>query len=169
MANAIKRRLKIRSPSQVFVELGRLTLEGLSQGLVAGGESAKKVLESTAQALVDTAKGAFGGANMLSGIIDMDPTITPVLDLSNVERDAKKLGDLTNVVPITAAASFGQASAVSQGVSAAQQASSEATAAGTPTFMFEQNNYSPEALSDVDIYRQTKNQLGQIKNALGVS
>ena len=97
----------------------------------------------------------------------MQPTITPVLDLSQVERDARKLGGLTNVTPITAAASYGQASAISDAQRKAMAQTAQAVQGGT-TLMFEQNNYSPEALSDVEIYRQTKNQLGHIKNALGL-
>jgi hypothetical protein len=105
--------------------------------------------------------------DMLGGLADLNPTITPVLDLTNVQQGAKKLSDLTNVTPITAAASFGQASAISQ----AQQAAADAQAASTPgtTFTFEQNNYSPKALSEVEVYRQTKNQLAQAKSALGLS
>ena len=34
-----------------------------------------------------------------------------------------------------------------------------AAAAGAPNITFEQNNYSPESLSDATIYRQTNNQL----------
>ena len=37
------------------------------------------------------------------------------------------------------------------------------------SFRFEQNNYSPEALSDLEIYRQTRNQLSQVKDALGLN
>jgi len=35
--------------------------------------------------------------------------------------------------------------------------------------VFEQNNYSPESLSEIEIYRQTKNQLSQLKSALSLS
>jgi len=170
MVGAIRRQLKMKSPSQIFVEIGRLTMEGLVKGLSAGGEAAKTTMANTADNLVDATKSALAKVpSMMSGIIDMDPTITPVLDLSSVEKDAQKLGDLTNVVPISAAASYGQATAVSQEVSATQRAGEEAAAAAGVAFSFEQNNYSPEALSDVEIYRQTNNQLSQLKGVLGLA
>ena len=92
--------------------------------------------------------------------------ITPVLDISQVKKDAKGLPALTNVTPITAATSYGQA-ATSLGHTTGAGGDGQA-AAGRTTFNFEQNNYSPEALSDVEIYRKTKNQLGQLKSVLGV-
>jgi len=169
MVQAIRKRLKMKSPSQIFVEIGRLTMEGLAQGLSEGSASVKTTMANTANNLVDATKSALAKVpSALSGIIDMDPTITPVLDLSTVEKDAQKLSDLTNVVPISAAASFGQASTVSQEVSAAQRVAAEEAAAAGVSFNYEQNNYSPEALSDVEIYRQTRNQLSQVKEGLGL-
>ena len=168
MAKAIRKALKMKSPSQIFVEIGRLTMAGLAEGLSAGREGIAQTMEGTAKSLVDATKSALAQVSSeMSGIIDMDPTITPVLDLSSVEKDAQKLGDLTNVVPITAAASYGQATSIS----AEQQAMEMETAARHKevSFNFEQNNYSPEALSDLEIYRQTRNQLSQVKGALGLT
>jgi hypothetical protein len=169
IVNAIKRRLKIKSPSQIFVELGKLTMDGLAKGFDDGGDGASAAMSAAAGKLVDTAQSTLGKVpGILDGLVDMDPTITPVLDLSNVERGAKQLGDLTNVTPITAAASYGQAASISAAQSeAASDAASAAGGAG-PTFKFEQNNYSPEALSEIEIYRQTKNQFSQLKGLVGV-
>jgi len=169
MVNAIKRALKIKSPSQIFIELGQLTLDGLSQGIDKGGDGAKKALQSTAADLVNTARSTLGRLpSALGDMMDLDPTITPVLDLSSVKRDAAKLGDLTNVVPITAAASFGQASAISTEKAAAGAEQAAAAASAGPSFNFEQNNYSPEALSEIEIYRQTRNQFSQLKSLVGI-
>jgi hypothetical protein len=168
IVNAIKRALRIKSPSQVFQELGQLTMDGLAKGFDDGGAGAAAALTNAAGNIIDTAKGAFGEmSGMLDGVMDLDPTITPILDLSNVEKDAQKLSDLTNVTPITAAASYQQASSISTAQSAAaDQAATDASAG--PTFKFEQNNYSPESLSEIEIYRQTKNQFSQLKTLVGV-
>lgn len=169
MVNAIKRRLKIKSPSQIFVELGQLTMDGLSKGISDGSDGATKALTSSADDLVAAAQATLGKVpDLLGGITDMEPTITPVLDLSQVQKDAQQLSDLTNVTPITAAASFGQATAASQEVSASQQAVADAMAVAKPTFEFNQNNYSPEALSEIEIYRQTNNQLSTLKRVVGI-
>jgi hypothetical protein len=168
MVNAIKRELKIKSPSQIFAELGKLTMDGLVQGFGRGEDNAKKVLATAAGNLVSTAQNALNKmSSPLDGIMDLDPTITPVLDLSNVEQGAKRLGDLTNVVPITAAVSYGQAASISTATQAAAEAAGTAGQAGS-TFNFTQHNTSPESLSEIEIYRQTRNQFSQIRSLVGV-
>jgi hypothetical protein len=69
------------------------------------------------------------------------------------------------VTPISAAASFGQASLISAEQTAAQSEQVAVSPGGT-SVKFEQNNYSPESLSEIEIYRQTKNQLSQLRSAL---
>jgi tape measure domain-containing protein len=169
MVNAIKSKLKIKSPSQVFAEIGKFTTQGFARGLndtadtvitAAGdlGDNAATALRSSLSSVLDTV-----GAE-----IDPTMTITPVLDLDQLRKDAGGIKDLGNVIPITAAASYGQASATSQEVSATQRSLADSVITQAPSLVFEQNNYSPEALSDVEIYRKTKNQLGQLKSVLGV-
>jgi phage-related protein len=169
MPGAIKKLLGIHSPSTVFAEIGEQTMMGFVVGVENTQPALEGSIESAADNVIDAAKSSFGNMpDLLGDVMDMEPVITPVLDLTQVEKDAQKIGDISNVVPITAAGSFGQAAATSQEVSAAQRAAEEAAAAGGVSFSYEQNNYSPEALSDVEIYRQTKNQLSQVKAGLGL-
>jgi tape measure domain-containing protein len=168
MVASIKRQLGIKSPSRVMAEVGKFTAQGVIQGL----QMTSQAVANAAAGVGDNAAEALRGSlsqisDVLSSEVDPNLTITPVLDLDQVRKDAQSLGNLTSDASITAATSFGQASSVSQEVSASQKAAADAAAAA-PTFNFEQNNYSPESLSDVEIYRQTKNQLGQLKSALGV-
>jgi hypothetical protein len=100
-------------------------------------------------------------AEAASQNIDASPTITPVLDLTNIQNGSKTLASMLNVVPITAAASFGLAS----GISPEQNSPGGDTEEKAP-IQFEQNNTSPEALSSIEIYRQTKNQLSQARPVL---
>jgi hypothetical protein len=165
-----KKALGIKSPSQVFMTIGRQTMEGLAVGLASGGEQTSKVMGDVAKSVIDAASDEFGKApNVLEGIMDMDPTITPVLDLSNVEASAKRLGELTTP-PVLATVSAGQASNISAETAQLRQDwENKRDAEPVPTQInLEQNNYSPESLSDTEIYRQTKNQLGQLKHVLGV-
>ena len=89
--------------------------------------------------------------------IDTQPTIRPVLDLSNVEAGAGRLSALF---------SSSQAMAISSGMSwrdgAVVQNGDSSPNTGS-TFNFTQNNYSPKALSRVEIYRQTKNQFSAME------
>lgn len=169
MIRAIKVKLRIKSPSQVFAEVGKFSAQGVIQGL----QMSQRAVSDAAAEVGEEAASAMSGSlshisDLLSSEIDTDLKITPVLDLSQVQKEASGIGGILGAQSITASASYGQASAASQEVSAAQAAVAEAAAAAAPTFNFEQNNYSPESLSDVEIYRQTKNQLGQLKTALGV-
>lgn len=169
MVAAIKRKLKIRSPSQIFGEVGKFAVEGLAKGFQ---DSSKTAIDAASELGADTMSAlqssVAGISSAISENIEVDPVITPVLDLSNIERNAKKLDGLTNVTPITAAASYGQAAAISEEKQDSETAQAAQAAQAGPTLNFEQNNYSPESLSDVEIYRQTRNQLAQVKTALGL-
>ena len=107
-------------------------------------------------------------SSVVTDEIDPSPVITPILDLTQVRSQAEELNTLTAPIPITAAASYGQASVISSQQIAAQ-ASEVAAAANTPSVKFEQNNYSPESLTEIEIYRQTKNQLSQLKSVLAIT
>jgi hypothetical protein len=106
--------------------------------------------------------------NVVADELDPNLVLTPVLDLSQVRSQSQELAALTKVTPITAAASYGQAAIISGQQIAAQTEATAAVAVG-PSVTFEQNNYSPEALSEIEIYRQTKNQLSQLKSALAIT
>lgn len=107
--------------------------------------------------------GSGGGGTTAAAIVA--PAVKPVLDLSNVEKDAPKLQALLNPT-----VSYSSAAVISAAKSAAK--TTEETAAKTQAatvIKFEQNNTSPKALSTVEIYRQTKNQLSQAKKVVGLS
>ena len=167
MVKAIKKKLKIKSPSKIFEELGDQSMEGLAGGLTKSTGLVTDATESVGTAMIDSMKESMAGlSDALSSEIDADPTITPVLDLSQVQQDADSMKSmLDNLVPITAASSYGQAAAISAANKMAAEAEAQAASVGT-TIQFEQNNYSPEALSAIEIYRQTQNQLAQAKLAL---
>lgn len=90
--NGVKNFLGIHSPSRVFAEIGRYTDEGFINGVKA---YAGKVSDAT----VDMGKGAVGAmsdtlstiADLVSSDIDTEPTIRPVMDLSNIQNCANKL------------------------------------------------------------------------------
>lgn len=83
---------------------------------------------------------------------DISPTITPVLDLSQVERDASRIGQF-----LTADTSYLEALSVAAEREAQAEISPEEKSPETRDIVVNQNNYSPKALSNVEIYRGTKN------------
>jgi uncharacterized protein CbrC (UPF0167 family) len=169
MVDAIKKQLRIKSPSRVFAEIGAFTVQGLADGLTASTnqvtDAASSLGDEAAAALTDSLTNI---SERVQNGIDTDVTITPVLDLTQVQKDASKIQDLTNVTPITAAASYGQATAISSEQAAAAAAQADSQGPQAPVVQLEQNNYSPKALDDIEIYRQTKNQLSTVKSALGL-
>jgi hypothetical protein len=151
----LKKSLKIKSPSEEFAEIGAFAMSGLAKGFDDEARHAVSAMQKTMDKLTA----------VLAAEINPEPVITPVLDLTTVRTQAGELAALTNTVPITAATSFNQAAIISSAQTAARDEEAVAAAMGT-SVTFEQNNYSPEALSEVEIYRQTRNQLSQLKSVL---
>jgi hypothetical protein len=162
----LKKALKIKSPSEAFAEIGQLSMEGMAKGFSDSSQIVTDAVDQAAKdALTAMQRSMQGISDTVMGELDANPTITPVLDLTQVRSQSAELAALTAVTPITAATSFGQASTISSEQTAAQ-AEQVAVAPGGTSVKFEQNNYSPESLSEIEIYRQTKNQLSQIKSVL---
>ena len=154
----LKKPWKLFSPSKVTREMG----QNLIQGLILGLQDTSPQVDD---AVANMNKSIMSLMSDVIPELDLNPTITPVLDLTQVQAQAKKMSALTNVTPIKAALSLQAASSISP----RQPGEDTAVAAAGNSFNFEQNNYSPESLSEVEIFRQTKNQLSQIKSALAVT
>ena len=91
--------------------------------------------------------------------LSCSPVISPVLDLSEVEAGAATLSSMMGANNLAGAinASIGAARSTNEG---AKKSDDEAT---TKTVIYNQNNYSPKALSRKDIYRDTKTLLSSNK------
>ena len=151
-------KLGIKSPSKLFYEYSQEIPAGIVAGLnadrsaeIAGGDLGDR----TVQSFRDAVKGI---AYSLESTQEFNPTITPVMDLTQVKATAGQIGGLLNTDPLTAGVSAEQANAVS--LAAQAKADAEATEAAKPPEVkevkFEQNNYSPEALNTARIYRQSR-------------
>jgi tape measure domain-containing protein len=169
IVKAFNRRLKIKSPSEVFAEIGKFAMQGMAKGM---SDSSRVVADAADQAAQNAIVAMKKSLRDISGAVlnelNPNPVITPILDLTQVRAQAGELGALTQVTPISAAASFGQASLISAEQTAARSEEVAVSPAGT-SVKFEQNNYSPEALTEIEIYRQTKNQLSQLRSALSLT
>lgn len=92
---AAKNALGIASPSKAFMELGYYSDEGLAQGFTKYGAVVREAAAETAYSAVDELTGVFGRiADIVDGNIDLDPTIRPVLDLTNLQFGASQIGSL---------------------------------------------------------------------------
>lgn len=171
MVRAIKAKLKIKSPSQVFHEIGVFSAQGVSLGL----DEMSGIVERSAAGVGDKATAALkksltGVPDILAGNIDLTPRITPVLDLSSVKKDASQIGNMLGGQSLSVQSAYAKAQNVSAGYMTAQSAATPGVVETKPANVtFVQNNTSPKALSSAEIYRQTNNQLSVAKNALSTN
>lgn len=153
------------SPSKEAYKLGVYFDMGLINAVVAGYDEVESVAYSLGTRACDglnegIQNGVEGG---ITPVIDMSdvmdaldnfdstyrPTIKPRLDMSDVDPALSNMN---------AVASYMGNRSVEK---------SQETEPSTPaSFNFTQNNYSPKALSRIDIYRQTRNQFSTVKDMI---
>jgi tape measure domain-containing protein len=162
--------LIIGSPSKKMHWLGEMVAIGMADGINAKGNLSAQETEKMGIGVVGGLKKGLRGMDELAGL-DANPRITPVLDLTKFQRDARTVDDLmAHIRPIKAEVSASRARAISSADLANRENDRQEETPKTEhrEFKFEQHNHSPKALSAVEIYRQTKNQLSLAKEALGV-
>ena len=151
--NAAMSALDAASPSKLFIKVGSYVPLGFAKGIESGDSEIENSISSMTKTAVDNTTNAI--AQIMAAFdsdVDTQPTIRPVLDLSNIEMGTKKLSSM-----------FSQNQAMTISARFSRDANAEIqNGANTPTksnvYQFTQNNYSPKALSRVEIYRQTNNQ-----------
>ena len=91
--NAAEKALGINSPSRVFMEIGRYVDEGFVNGLEQYSAKVDKAAYGVANDMVDNFAKPLSSMNDL---LDMNtnPVITPVLDLSNVQANSRRLNSM---------------------------------------------------------------------------
>lgn len=95
--NAAKSALKIHSPSRVFMEIGKYTGEGMVIGLDNTAGKVARSAEDMANGAISIVKRSVSRiGEALTADMDTQPTIRPVLDLSNVEAGAQTLNGMLN-------------------------------------------------------------------------
>jgi hypothetical protein len=164
--------LGIGSPSKEFEQLGRWSDEGLANGL----DKYTRIVDKSAAGV---GKSALASLKMsLSNIpaalgkdVDLSPTIRPVLDLSDVRKNAGKVDQMLGGRSLSPKMTYFAASDVSASIQPDPRPRGDDDNPDPRPFApisYTQNNYSPKALTNAEIYRQTKNQLSTAKGALPV-
>lgn len=86
---AVKANAKIKSPSRVWMKIGAYMGEGLAIGIANSGDQVKQASVGLAAVSEDAVNSAIASiADAVDSGFDMNPTITPVVDLSNIKRGA---------------------------------------------------------------------------------
>lgn len=157
-AQAAEAELDINSPSKVGYRIGGFFGMGFVNSLIDYTDKSYDAGASVAKSAKEGLRNAVSKiSDFIENGIDSQPTIRPLLDLSDVTEGVGRLSALL---------SRNQAMKISAGME--REGGSVVQNGGTtPTsgnnYNFTQNNYSPKALSRIDIYRQTKNQFSALK------
>lgn len=157
-AQAAEAELDINSPSKVGYRIGGFFGMGFVNSLIDYTDKSYDAGASVAKSAKEGLRNAVSKiSDFIENGIDSQPTIRPLLDLSDVTEGAGRLSALL---------SRNQAMKISagmehEGTGIVQNGGTTPTSGNN--YNFTQNNYSPKALSRIDIYRQTKNQFSALK------
>lgn len=171
--DSMNQTLDAHSPSRVMTQSGEWGGEGFVIGLLNLVSSAKNAGTELADSAIDSITDAIGRArDVLENTEATQPTIRPVVDLSDVSNKARAINQTFSAnrrfsVGVTAS----KVASASAGFSSSQNgvSNSESSSGGSSkvnNINFTQNNYSPKALSRSEIYRDTSNQFSMLKEAV---
>lgn len=160
-ARAAERELDEHSPSKVGYRIGDFFGLAFVNAISDYADKSYKAGTNMAAAAKNGLSNAISKIReFVDGEMEVQPTIRPVLDLSEVRSSAGRL---------TAILSRSQAMKISSSMNRETTGEIQ-NGDGTPSvgnsYSFVQNNYSPKALSRIDIYRQTKNQFSALKGLM---
>jgi hypothetical protein len=104
--SAAKAKLDINSPSKVFMQIGKWTVMGMEKGLDNNAYRVSRSATNMADGAITAMRNSISTiANAINDNIDAQPTIRPVLDLSNVEAGARSLNGMLGSSQLSASLS----------------------------------------------------------------
>jgi len=161
--DAINEAMGNESPSKETYASGRYADEGLINGLLSLSGKVISAAKGVGTSAVEGIKSTISGiSDVLNSEVQLNPVITPVMDLSNIKNDAETINGLLNSTTAYNLANSQSLSDLQQNA-IVQTATTQDNQPLGQNVQFVQNNYSPKALSQLEIYRQTKNQLAMLK------
>lgn len=167
--DAVKDVFDLNSPSKETTTMGRYVAEGLANGITKFAKKASDAAGDMAEKTVSSMSNVISRiSDAIGSDMDVNPTIRPVMDMSDIMKGGKQLDRLMGDKKFSIATSLSSVPVISTDSSQNSQNGSETlkpTAGANVTFT--QINNSPKELSRIDIYRQTKNQLRQLKGLGG--
>lgn len=143
--NSTTDELGIHSPSTAFEQIGMYSDIGLANGLLKYSSMVSGASGAIGDNALETMRESM---NRITDLLNEDvysPVITPTLDLSDISNNAGRINKMFD--DQTIGTNLEDLPGIQNG----------------KVFNFTQNNYSPKALSRIEIYRQTKNQFSTLK------
>ena len=168
MANAAfaaaQRAIDSHSPSKKFIALGEFADEGFAIGFDNLSGQVANSSEAVGRRAIDSMKTVLARvSSVVTDSIDTEPTIRPVLDLSDI---TDKAGSLNAMLSKNTALSISSNMLDQSSASSGSKVSGSSGETVQKVYTFNQNNYSPKPLSRIEIYRNTNNQFAAFKEAL---
>lgn len=154
--NGIKSFLGIKSPSTEGYDVMVWLFRGMGNSVLDNADIVLDKIDSFVEMMLDSIQEALE--------TDTTFTVKPELDLSGVNVDKEVLSGLMG---------RGTRSVRLANVAANSRVTLDEinppTAPQTTNVTFEQNNYSPKALSVVDVYRNTNSQISKLRTKVGMT
>lgn len=161
--------LGAHSPATKFIDLGEFSVMGFAIGLTHLLSKVSTSAKGVGKTALDTLGGSMSDmSDILSSNMDLQPTIRPVLDLTDLSKNAGQIEKVlagTRQISLDVARVNASNASIGFQDNRTQTDQIPQTTTGDVT-NYTQNNYSPKALSPAEIYRQTKNQLATTKGGL---
>ena len=157
--------LDINSPSRVTRAFGQAIDEGLILGIQDLAGQVTKASENMAADTVKTMSSAISTVlDSLNTNMDSQPTIRPVLDLTDVVNGSKQINSMLAAKTFDMSATVNRLPVVpSKYESLSANPAIQEAPVIKQDIKLVQNNYSPKPLPVIEIYRNTKNQLNTFK------
>ena len=160
--------LGINSPSKEFFKIGQYSAEGFALGMNRDRSIEKSVVDKFGSVLNSVKTSVERMKDELSYSDEFNPVITPVLDLTKISSEARRLRELTNISSISPEVSFNRARNIATTAELSPQLNRDGSVTGPKEVRFEQNIYAPTELSTNDIYRNTKSQIALAREELAI-
>jgi len=168
--NAAKKFLGIASPSKEFAKLGAWSSEGFAIGIEKTADMAVVAAENMGSDTLDALKKSIVNVgDIVANDMQLQPTIRPVLDLTDIQKGSTLIDGLLTPTAIVPSESYAQASSIAVDQRLAQESATDISTVTAPTgplVEVTQINNSPQALTASEIYRQTKNLVSTVKGVL---
>lgn len=161
---SIKKILGIHSPSRVMRDMMSFVGDGMVIGLNNQESAVGKATNRLGNQTVKAMREALSGAELDMPNSDFVPVIRPVVDLTDVTASGKAIGNLLGRNASIMAEAFNEAASLS--VTNDPDSSEMNETSKVTNVSFVQNNTSPKALSEIDIYRNTNNQISMVKELI---
>lgn len=150
--NGIKDILGIHSPSREFAKIGEFADKGLVQGLKKYSPYIDRQVTDIGKSTTDSLSKSFANiSDSINDNVDNQPTIRPVLDLSNINEGAKTIDTMmSRNYAMTVGKDIEESRSLRFNTPDNQNGAAGNNNSGS--FIFNQYNTSPKALSRREIY-----------------